>query len=144
MIALRFILGNLGPFRGRFVLLLGATALDGAVLFAIPLILAEFTRSSFSVEQWARIVPLLVLCMVTSIAMQWLVRRYGESLGRHYTNYLQLHYFRLVEQQDVAVLQKHHSGYILSLVSRVAGSAGSLTVTLIWLLSLSRRANPYP
>lgn len=117
------------------MLLLGAAGIDGAVLFAIPLILAEFTRGSFSVEQWARIVPLLVLCMVTSIAMQWFVRRYGESLGRHYTNYLQLHYFRLVEQQDVSTLQKHHSGYILSLVSRVAASAGSLTVTLVWLSS---------
>jgi ATP-binding cassette subfamily B protein len=119
----------------RFVWLLAVAAIDGVVLFAIPLILAEFTRSNFTVDQWARIVPLLILCMATSIAMQWLVRRYGESLGRHYTNYLQLHYFRLVEQQDVSVLQKHHSGYILSLVSRVAGSAGSLTVTLVWLSS---------
>ncbi len=135
MHALRFILAHLGPFKWRFVLLLGATAIDGAVLFAVPLILTEVTRGSVTPEQWSRLVPILVLCMSTSIVMQWLVRRYGESLGRHYTNYLQLYYFRLVEQQEVSVLQKHHSGYILSLVSRVAGSAGSLTVTLLWLTS---------
>jgi ABC-type bacteriocin/lantibiotic exporter with double-glycine peptidase domain len=134
MNALRFILRNLGPLRWRFLLLLVAAAIDGVALFSIPLVLAEFTKSNFTLEQWAKIVPVLVLCMVVSIAMQWLVRRFGEALGRHYANYLQLYYFRLVEQQEVAVLQKHHSGYILSLVSRVTGSAGSLTVTLIWLL----------
>jgi ABC-type bacteriocin/lantibiotic exporter with double-glycine peptidase domain len=133
MNALRFILQNLGPFRRRFLLLLCSAAIDGVVLFSIPLILAELTRGTFTVEQWTRIVPVLVSCMAASIAMQWLVRRYGEAMGRHYTNHLQLHYFRLVEQQEVSVLQKHHSGYILSLVSRVTGNAGSLAVSLIWL-----------
>jgi ABC-type bacteriocin/lantibiotic exporter with double-glycine peptidase domain len=135
MTALRFILGKLGPFRPRFLLLLGVAAIDGVALFSIPLVLAEVAKGSVSVEQWRRVVPILVACMATSIGMQWLVRRYGEALGRHYTNYLQLHYFRLVEQQEVSLLQKHHSGYILSLVSRVTGSAGSLAVGLIWLSS---------
>jgi ABC-type bacteriocin/lantibiotic exporter with double-glycine peptidase domain len=133
--ALRFIFGNLDHFRARFLALMLVAGVDGAVNFSIPLILAEFTKGPLTPEAWNKLVPLLVLCTGISLLMQWIIRRFSEALGTHFSNYLRLRFFVRVEGQEVLTLQKHHSGYLLSLVSRVCDKSGGLAVGLLWLVA---------
>lgn len=135
MKALRYILSHLGPFRLRFLGLLAVAATDGVIAFTIPVLLSEFTERGLSMEAWRTLVPLLVLCTAVSLCMQWLLRRFAEAIGVHFSNYLKLTYLERLESQSVLTLQKHHSVYILSLVSRVCDRSGSLSVGMLWLLS---------
>jgi ABC-type multidrug transport system fused ATPase/permease subunit len=110
-------------------------AIDGAVGFSIPVLLSEFTDRGLTIDAWRVLVPLLVLCTAGSLCMQWLLRRFAEAMGTHFANYLKVHYFGRLEAQSVLTLQRHHSVYILSLVSRVCDRSGGLSIGMLWLLS---------
>lgn len=135
MTALRFLLSHLGPFALGFWLLLLVGALDGAAGFSVPILLSEFTKQSAPRSNVVReIMPLLAVCLVSSLILQWCLRRWAEALQTWFGNDLRIRLFREVEALSLEVLSQHHSGYITSLINQVSGSVGSLTTTILWLI----------
>lgn len=134
MRTLSFLLSHLGRYAGIFWLLLFAGALDGIAGFSVPILLAEFTRERAPPRDLARqVIPVVALCFLTTILLQWSLRRWGESLQGWLANALRVHLFRDVERLSIETLSRHHSGYLASLINQVATSVGGLATTILWL-----------
>lgn len=120
MTALLFLYRHLGPFRTRFLFIYCISCLDGIAFFLIPVVLADFTRHALTIENFTMAVQYTVLLYTASLVFQWTYRRYGESLSQQYGNYLRLRFFDDLHLISFNKLQRHHSGYIMSLISKVA------------------------
>ena len=132
MLALRLLFSNLDNFRRRFALVFVAGLLDGIVSFFIPLLLAEYTKKIFSPETLSTLILSLIGLYLTSLVLQWIIRRYGESLGPQYAIHLRRKFFTQVEGLPIDRLANFHSGYILTLINRVSDGLGGLTVEIFW------------
>ncbi len=117
-------------------MLLGACA-DGAVVFFIPILLAEFTKTDLAFAAFAELVPMLVGCFIASLALQWFLRRDGEALAKEFGNYLRLKYFKIIARLDIATLGKYHSGYLLSLVTKICEQSSQVLFSFAWLVAHS-------
>ncbi len=124
---LKFILKNLDQYRSRFWLVFFVGLLDGAGVFFIPILLAEFTKKGFNKSQFSHLLPYLVGIYLFTLLTSWIIRRYGESLAHQFENYLRYKYFKMLEHLPATILQKYHSGYILSLINKI-GSGVQLAV----------------
>jgi ABC-type bacteriocin/lantibiotic exporter with double-glycine peptidase domain len=114
------------------MLLIGG--LDGAAGFSVPILLAEFTKEPQpGLALGARLLPLVATCLVTTLALQWCLRRWGEALGGWLANRTRLTLFRHAEALSIETLSSLHSGYLASLINQVAGLISSTCFTLIWL-----------
>lgn len=135
MKTLRFLFTHLGAFRSAFWLLLLVGALDGAAGFSVPILLAEFTRNpQLGMTLAPRLLPLLAICLIATLVLQWCLRRWGEALGGWLANDVRLSLFCRAEALRIETLSKQHSGYLASLINQVAGTAGSTCTTIIWLV----------
>jgi ABC-type bacteriocin/lantibiotic exporter with double-glycine peptidase domain len=135
MKTLRFLFSHLGRFGLAFWLLLLAGGLDGIANFAVPVLLSEFTREhSPALELTRTVIPLLAACLCMTLALQWCLRRWAEALCSWFGNNLRAHLFRDVEALQIETLSEYHSGYIAALINQVAGSVGSLTTSILWLV----------
>lgn len=132
MHALRLVLKNLDQFRTSFYLIFVVGMLSAAAGFMIPVLLAEFTKSAFSMQRFVELSIWIVLLYYSSMPLQWILRKYGEALGPKFAIHLRLKYFRQLEAQSTAQLLRHHSGYALSLISTVSEGLGHLSVELLW------------
>lgn len=117
-------------------MLAGAFA-DGIVVFLIPLLLAEFTKTDLSAEAFRKLVPYLIACFAASVLCQWFLRKDGEALGKEFGNYLRLKYFKIISHLDVMTLRSHHSGYLLSLVTKICDSSTGILFLFTWLVAHS-------
>ena len=120
MIALLFLFRHLGRFKARFLWIYLISCLDGIVIFMIPVMLADFTRHELTMANFTVLLEYISLLYCASLFFQWTYRRYGESLGQQYGNALRLQFFDDLRLISFNKLQKHHSGYIMSLISKVA------------------------
>lgn len=134
---LGFIYHNLDHFRPRFLAVLVIGVLDGLATFFIPISLAEFTKSSFTINNFQRLIFFIALFYLASLIFQRIIRRYGEALGPQFANYMRLKYFKALESQSFQKLTAHHSGYILSLVNRVADGFTPILVDIFWTFAKS-------
>jgi ABC-type bacteriocin/lantibiotic exporter with double-glycine peptidase domain len=117
-----------------FWVLLIAGALDGIAGFAVPILLAEFTRGDAQPRDLVQqVIPVVALCFIATIALQWSLRQWGESLQGWLANALRVRLFRDAEQLSIETLSQHHSGYLASLINQVATSVGGLATTILWL-----------
>ena len=137
MRVLRLLLGSLDQYRKAFVVVFVVGMLDGAVTFFVPVLLAEYTKHDFSPDVLRNFVPWLVVCFFVSHALQWILRRYGESFGPRYAMHLRLRYFKELGALPLASLNRRHSGYLLSLVNAVADGLGNLAIEMFWGVSRS-------
>lgn len=134
MCTLKFLLAHLGRYTIMFWSLLLAGALDGIAGFAVPILLAEFTRPQALPRDLVReIMPKITLCLCATLVLQWTIRRWGESLHGWLANALRVRLFRDVEQLRIETLARHHSGYIAALINQVATSVGALATSILWL-----------
>ena len=118
-----------------FWVLLFVGMLDGAVGFAIPIILSEFTRpDNKMVSLTNTALPLIILCTLASLALQWCLRRWGEALSGWLGNDIKADLFAKTAALRVESLSRLHSGYLASLINQVASSVGSIATTIIWLV----------
>lgn len=134
MCTLKFILAHLGRYTFMFWLLLLVGLLDGIAGFAVPILLAEFTRPDGIPRDLVQdIMPMVALCLGGTIVLQWILRRWGESLPAWLANALRIRLFRDVEQLRIDTLSRYHSGYLASLINQVATSVGGLVTSIVWL-----------
>ncbi len=131
--ALLFLLKNLDHFRRRFVLLLIAGIIDGALLFSVPLLISLFLRSDFDLSRSNSLLRLIALAISCSLALQFLIRKMGESLAPELANHLRLKIFSSLESLSIQHLAQRHSGHLLSLTGQVSDGIGALGITVIWL-----------
>ncbi len=119
-------------------MLLVIGGLDGLASFSVPILLAEFTRDSApKVDILRSVIPLLILCLACSVALQWCLRRWAEALQILFGNELRTKLFLDVEALSIDALSRYHSGYLTSLINQVARSIGSVTSTILWLVGHS-------
>ncbi len=137
MSTLTFIWRNLDQFRRRFALVFFSGTINGAITFLIPVSLAEFTKSEFNQERFGLLVGIIISLYGVGLGFQWIIRKYGESLAAQFGNYIRLKYFRRLEHLPVRDLSRHHSGYVLSLINRVADGLPNVIFDLFWTLSHS-------
>jgi ATP-binding cassette subfamily C protein CydCD len=131
--ALFFLVKNLDHFRRRFYLLLIAGIIDGALLFSVPLLISLFLRADFDLARANSLLGLVTLAVSSSLALQFLIRKKGESLAPELANHLRLKIFSTLESLSIQQLAQRHSGHILSLASQVSDGIGALGSTVIWL-----------
>ncbi len=132
MQALRLLFSTLDHFRLRFALLFIVGIVDGVITFFIPALLAEFTKREFSVSELTKLLWLVVFLYLGSLGVQWVLRRYAESLGPQYVIHLRQRYFRAFASLPLERVLRNHSGYVLSLIGSVAGGLGRLIPEILW------------
>lgn len=137
MKTIRFILSNLDQFRWRFFVVFTLGTIDGFVSFLIFVALAEFTRKEFSLASFYLLISLVAAGLVAMLFFQWVIRKYGESLAPQFADHLRTKYFDAVEKLPPEKLGQRHSGYVLSLVNKITGTANRLTTFAFWALSHS-------
>lgn len=110
-----------------------AGAIDGALLFSVPLLISLFLRSDLDISRAHALIGFIALAVSLSLTLQFLIRKRGESLAPHLANHLRLKIFTSLESLSLQQLNRRHSGQILSLANQVADGIGGLASTLIWL-----------
>ncbi len=132
MYVLKFIYRNLGRFKGRFNLVFVMGVFDGAATFLIPVLLAEFTKNTFSASDFRGLCVGVVVLYLASLGFQWVIRRFGESIGPQFGNYIRLHYFQMLERLSVKEISKQHSGYVLSLINKISDGVPAIFMDIFW------------
>lgn len=134
---LKFIYKNLDQFKTRFALVFLAGILDGLATFFVPVVLAEFTKSSFTSSDFQNLIRLVIIFYLTSLFLQWIIRKWGEALGPQFGNYIRLKYFKALEKLPIKDLINHHSGYILSLINKVSDGLAPIMFDIFWTFAKS-------
>lgn len=137
MVVLKFIYKNLDHFKTRFALIFLAGILDGLATFFVPVVLAEFTKSSFTSNDFQNLIRLVIIFYVASLFLQWTIRKWGEALGPQFGNYIRLKYFKALEKLPIKDLINHHSGYILSLINKVSDGLAPIMFDIFWTFAKS-------
>lgn len=126
---------RLKKFRTSFWVLFFMSVIDGAGIFLIPAVLAEFTKTELTPEKTTTLILTLIGLYASMLVFQWFLRKYGESLAQKSSNEIRLQYFSALERMPIAKLSEHHSGYALSLINRVADSANLFLIDLLWMVA---------
>ncbi len=137
MRVLRLLLGSLGRFQNRFIVISLVGFLDGCVTFFAPVVLAKYTAGELEPSLLRRLIPVLAVLYLSSHVLQWVLRRFGESFGPEYSIDLRMRYFRALEAMPLGRLASYHSGYLLSIVTAVSEGLGALAIEVFWGLSRS-------
>ncbi len=132
METLRFVFKNLDQFRLRFGVVFVIAVADACVVFGIPFLLSEFTKESFSFSAFGYLMGLVGLLYGTSLILQWIIRRFGESLGAQLEHHIRLKYFYRLEHISLDRMVEHHSGYVLSLLNRICQGVPALIFNSFW------------
>jgi ATP-binding cassette subfamily B protein AbcA/BmrA len=132
MRALRLVLRNLDHFRLSFFLIFLTGVISAATSFFIPVLLAEFTKTAFSTEKFIHLSIWVFVLYYITMPLQWVLRKFGEALGSKYGIYLKLKYFKKLRAQSAVQLMRHHSAYVLSMISSVSDGLGHLANEILW------------
>jgi len=127
-----FILKNLDHFRRRFWAVGLAGFLDGVAGFVVPVLLAEFTRGALTKDRLIHLIPLIGIVYAFGLLTSWIIRKYGEALSAQFQNHIRLKYFKILEHLQPEVLQKYHSGYVLSLINKIGFSVEQTIFGFFW------------
>lgn len=137
MEVLKFIYKNLDRFKAKFVFVFLTGILDGLATFFIPVALAEFTKSEFTPSDFSNLIRFILAFYLSSLILQWVIRKWGEALGPQFGNYIRLKYFKALEKLPIKDLINHHSGYILSLINKVSDGLGPVIFDIFWTFAKS-------
>lgn len=132
MEALRFIFRHLEHFKFRFGVVFISGILDGIAIFLIPVLLSEFTKTTLDRGRFQSLVMYIVVIYAASLIFQWIIRAYGESLSQQFGNHIRKWYFGMVERLSLSDLAKHHSGYTLSMINKVADGLDPIIHNIFW------------
>ncbi len=130
MYALRFIYKNLDRYKSRFLSIFAVGLIDGALVFLIPVLLSEFTKGDLTKTNFAWLIALIVACYAASLVLQWVIRKWGESLGRQFGNHIRQKYFTYFA--GLSSVDSRHSGFLLSLVNRVSDELAPMIQGIFW------------
>lgn len=127
-----YILKNLGEYKKLFYIVAVVSLINGAASFYIPVSLAEFANDPLRSGGFGLTVILIVGLYVVSLVASYVVRGRGEALSKNYANLIRLKYFRELSGLPLGSLRKKHSGYMQSLVNRVADGLSSIIFAFFW------------
>ncbi|MCK5459638.1 ABC transporter ATP-binding protein [Candidatus Parcubacteria bacterium] len=137
MYALKFIYKNLDHFRKKFILIFFVGIIDGAALFFIPVVLAKFAEGELNIINFKEFFSYVICFYAISLLTQFIIRKYGESLCDQFANYFKLKCFKKLERLPVKIFIEYHSGYILSLINKVAERIIWIIFGIFWNISHS-------
>ncbi|OGH60211.1 MAG: hypothetical protein A2725_04580 [Candidatus Magasanikbacteria bacterium RIFCSPHIGHO2_01_FULL_33_34] len=137
MSVLKFIYKNLDKFKIKFIFVFFAGIFDGFVTFFVPVLLAEFTKSSFISSDFQNLIYLVSIFYLSSLFFQWVIRKWGEAIALQFGNYIRLKYFKALEKLPIKDLINHHSGYILSMINKVSDGLEPIIFDIFWTFSKS-------
>ncbi len=137
MSVFRFIFKNLDEFRARFFFAFIFALIDGGVTFIIPVLFTEFTRADLTIGKFYHLIFYLVALIFATLILQWFIRKYGETMATQFSHHLRKKYFHRLEEISLQELHKYHSGYILSLVNKVADGMIGIVAFAFWALAHS-------
>jgi ABC-type multidrug transport system fused ATPase/permease subunit len=128
-----FVWSHLDHFRTRIVRQFFLSIIDGIFLAAVPLLLSEFTKKDFDAEDFLRVFLLVSFCYGMTLPLQWITRRYGETYGQQFANYLRIKLFKRAEKLPLQTLHDYHSGYLLSLINRISDEMPAfISIDVLW------------
>lgn len=132
MTVIKFIYANLYHLKVRFwICVIAGIAASGASL-AIPLLLAEFTKTGLDSDKLKQLIVYLALVIIISLTASWIIRRHGEPLAYQYLNNLRLVYFRKLEELPITRMAKYHSGYVVSMVNQLGSRIADIIFDIFW------------
>jgi ABC-type multidrug transport system fused ATPase/permease subunit len=131
---LKFFWNNLDRYKKLFIFMLVIAVLDGLAMFAVPTLLSEFLKNQLTLDRAKVLTGVLVLLYTLSLGLAWLTRRYGEALGSEFENYLRFKLYKRYLNLPYLTLKNYHSGYFLSLASKVATSFKIFINNAQWIL----------
>lgn len=128
----RFIIRNLKHFKKTFAVVFTLSMFDGAAMFLIPVLLAEFTKTPINLPRFPTFLAELVGLYIFSLLLQWVLRRYGEAAASKLEPAILVDFYQQLEGLPVDRLTRHHSGHILSLITKLSDSTVPIVIDLIW------------
>ncbi|MDO8507322.1 MAG: ABC transporter ATP-binding protein [bacterium] len=129
---LKFIYQNLDQFKLRFKLVFLTVLIDSFFVFMIPVLLSEFTKKDFTPSRSGYLITFLISFYCISLVLQWVMRRYGESVGAKFSHHIRLKYFKALDKLPYKKLIRHHSGYTLSLMGKFSDGLTEIILNLFW------------
>lgn len=130
---IRFVYRNLDHFRNGLIRQFFLSIVDGFFLSSLPIVLSEFTRKNFSSADFLKAFLLVSFCYCMTLPLQWLTRRYGETYGMQFANYLRIKLFKRAETLPLQKLHDYHSGYLLSLINKISDEMPAfISQDVIW------------
>jgi ABC-type bacteriocin/lantibiotic exporter with double-glycine peptidase domain len=130
---LRFLIKNLGPFKFRFWVIFTISLINSAAIFAVPFVLSEKFSGEVSKSSSNSAIIIVSVIFILSIILEWFIRRWGESLRYSYSNYIKLKFFESLEGMSLDPNKNQvHTGYLLSLISKVSDSVFSTLSLFCW------------
>ncbi len=115
-----FIFKNLGEYKRLFLVVSVASVINGVASFYIPVTLAEFANNPIRPGGFGFTAALIIGLYIISLLASYIVRGRGEALSKNYANLIRLKYFQELSMLSLGKLRKRHSGYMQSLVNKVA------------------------
>ncbi len=130
MKVLRFLYDNLKDRKAVFWVVFLVSMVDGLLVYCVQLSLSRLTVNDFTRNEQAVVYAclLLILALFTSYA----IRRYGELLALTTSEQVRANMIRRFVDVPLLNLYEHHSGYVLSLVNRVADTLQPVLFNLYW------------
>jgi ATP-binding cassette subfamily B protein len=98
-------------------------------------LLAEFTVKDFTSQRLINLLAAITVLYVVGLGLLWIGRYYGEALAFQFGNHIRTKYFRRVERLSLERLQKHHSGYVLSLMNKIGDGLDTIMFEIPWLFA---------
>lgn len=126
---------NLGRFRLRAFLVFLAGILDGVAVFMIPVVFAQMVKAGGEVSTYWNYFWLGLGCYVSSLALQWVIRKYGESLAGQLVGQTRYNLFVKLKRMSIGSLNKTHSGYLFSLMNKLSDGMQNITFDICWSFS---------
>ncbi len=119
-------------FKGPFLALLLVAVLDGVAMFAVPAVLAEFTKGSIEIILVKKLLALLGFLYLFSLCLAWITRKYGETLSQEFEQHLRFKLYQRYVGLPYLSLKDQHSGYFLSLSGKIAAAYKVFINAVLW------------
>lgn len=130
MKVLRFLYNNLKDRKQVFWFVFLVSMLDASLNYAVQFNLSRLTTNSPTHNE--NVIVMACLFLVAALFTAYIIRRYGETLALTTSEAVRANMIRRFVDVPLLNLYEHHSGYVLSLVNRVADTLQPVLFNLYW------------
>lgn len=130
MRTLRFLYDTLREKSGVFWTICAVSLVDGIFVNLMALSISRISATDQAGNE--RVVYSAVTFLILSLLTSYFIRRYGETLALSTAEYTRTRMIAWLADVPLLTLQRHHSGYLLSLVNRVADTLQPVLYNLFW------------
>ena len=130
MKVLRFLYDNLKERKKVFWFVFLVAMIDGFLNYSVQFSLSKLTTSNFAHNE--SIIANACLFLIAALFTSYLIRRYGETMALTTSESVRANMIRRFVDVPLLNLYEHHSGYVLSLVNRVADTLQPVLFNIYW------------